>query len=135
MGITRHDTGAVYLLLRERGDRTKLSTLRELFFGKLAPATVSHLHTDPTLGRLSARAQCSADVLTKADTAAKGARKHKKTKQKQLTPEVTQKASDIRLQTALVELQTMGFVKVSVRLLPLAPSALWAFVETEKMPC
>jgi hypothetical protein len=33
MKITRHDTGAVYLLLRERGDRTKLSSLRELFFG------------------------------------------------------------------------------------------------------
>lgn len=33
MEITRHDTGAVYLLLRERGDRTKLSVLRGLFFG------------------------------------------------------------------------------------------------------
>ena len=37
MSISRHDTGVVYLLLRERGDRTKLSLLRELFFGVLAP--------------------------------------------------------------------------------------------------
>ena len=58
-----------------------------------------------------------ADVLTKADTAAKGARKAKKTKHTQSSAEVTQKASDYRLQTALVELQTMGFVKVSVHLL------------------
>lgn len=77
----------------------------------------------------------SADVLTKADTVAKGARKQKKTKQKQLTPEVTQKDSDYRLQTALVELQTMGFIKVSVRLLPLAPSALWEFLEIDKVLC
>jgi hypothetical protein len=60
------------------------------------------------------------DVLTKTDTAANGARRQKKIKQKQPAPEVTQKASDYRLQTALVELQTMGFVKVSVSLLPVA---------------
>jgi hypothetical protein len=77
----------------------------------------------------------SADVLTKADTAAKGARKTKKTKHKQPSPEVTQKASDYRLQTALVELQTMGFVKVSVRLLPLATGTLWAFLQIDNWLC
>lgn len=36
--ITRHDTGIVYLLLRERGDRTKLSLLANLFHAALEAA-------------------------------------------------------------------------------------------------
>ena len=34
--VTRHDTGIVYLLIRERGDRTKLSVLHNLFFNAVA---------------------------------------------------------------------------------------------------
>ena len=71
------------------------------------------------------------DVLTKTDTAANGARRQKKIKQKQPGPEVTPKASDHRLRTALVELQTMGFVKVSVSLLPVARTTAYASLATD----
>jgi hypothetical protein len=55
------------------------------------------------------------DVLTKNDTSTKAQRKSKKTKQKQPAASgvpVAQKESDTRMQKALLELQTMGFVKV-----------------------
>ena len=55
------------------------------------------------------------DVLTKNDTSTKAQRKPKKTKQKQPAASgvpVAQKESDTRMQKALLELQTMGFVKV-----------------------
>lgn len=113
MNITRHDTGTVYLLLRERGDRTKLSTLREVFFGKLVSCFYFGL-AEAICRCLSALQNALVDVATKADPALKGARRQKKTKQKQPSSDISQKASDKRLQTALVELQTMGFIKVLV---------------------
>jgi hypothetical protein len=74
--VTRHDTGIVYMLLRRRGQTTKLSTLQNVF------------HT--TIDGTSVGSRAKADDRERAY-------RH-----------VTR-----RLQVALVELQTMGFVHVN----------------------
>ena len=136
MKITRHDTGAVYLLLRERGDRTKLSGLSELFFGEL-PSPLSNVgefppHPHPPLpsprsvgltpGRLCVFACAGVLNNKKTETAeGPGARKGKRrAAAAAVAPAaaaivVALKDSNRRMQKALVELQTMGFVKVNAK--------------------
>jgi len=102
--ITRHDTGIVYLLLRERGDRTKLSLLANLFHAALEAA----LRGKSEKRQKQSKGNRDVGMIAKKEKVANAQRP-------KLGGIVSNQQAVKRLQQALVELQCTGFIKVNAK--------------------